>query len=224
MDKKNKSIHLNIKADSVGDDGTFEGYGSVFNVLDSYGDKVVPGAFEKTINERKGKIALLWQHQPSQPIGVWLSMSEDSIGLKCKGKLLVNSNVPKADEAYSLLKAGAISGLSIGYIPVQQETDNKTGITTVKEVKLYETSLVTFPANESATVTQIRSAFDELTEEQRIKTLNFINTLTKSLEDATSRQCSEASEQKHSEVPQADTNTDEPLLHSLEILIKAMKA
>lgn len=223
MAQKNKVVHLSIK--SVNDDGTFDGYGSVFNNVDSYGDKVAPGAFSKTIQERKGKIALLWQHDPTQPIGVWTNMQEDNLGLRVQGQLLVNKNVPQADAAYSLLKAGAVSGLSIGYTPVVQEYDKSTSVNTLKEVKLYETSIVTFPANEMATVTSIKSAFEELTEEQRIKTLAFINTLTKSLEDATSRQLSEASDKKHSDTPEADSNDDEPqVLHSLERLIKAMTA
>jgi uncharacterized protein len=223
MEKKTKHLSLSIKA--VGEDGTIEGYGSVFGNVDSYGDIVERGAFTKTLGERGNKVKLLWQHDPRQPIGVWTNLSEDNIGLKVTGRLLINSNVPKADEAYSLLKAGALDGLSIGYSPVQQNYDAKTGINTVKEVKLYETSLVTFPANESASVTSVRSAFEELDEEQRVKTLTFINSLRNtSLDDSTQPPTSEASEGNTERKQQAEEKDDEPLLHSLEKLMKAMKA
>jgi hypothetical protein len=82
-----KSIALDLKA--VGDDGTFEGYGSVFGVVDSYREVVEPGAFMASLAKRKAKgIKLLWQHDASQPIGVWDDLAEDSKGLWGKGRLL----------------------------------------------------------------------------------------------------------------------------------------
>ena len=151
---------LEIKA--VNDDGTFEGYGSVFHIEDDYKDVVIPGAFVKSIAHHKSKgimPALLWQHNSAKPLGVWEEMAEDEHGLKCKGRLLID-DVQLAKEAHALLKAGAISGLSIGYRTIVDEYDRDSGVSTLKELELWETSLVTFPANDAARVTSVKSVRD----------------------------------------------------------------
>jgi phage head maturation protease len=84
-------------------------------------------------------------------------MKEDEHGLYVEGKLLIGQNVPKADEAYALLKAGALSGLSIGFVTKQHLWDDKKGVRYLKEVELWETSLVTFPANGAARITAVKS-------------------------------------------------------------------
>src|ERR1700754_5362483 len=112
---KNAGEPLEVKA--LGDDGTFEGYGSIFKNVDSYGEVVEPGAFTASLVDARQKgrsIKMLWQHDPSQPIGVWGEMAEDSKGLYVKGRLL-KDKVPQATAAYELLKEGALDGLSIGY-------------------------------------------------------------------------------------------------------------
>jgi len=160
MNKKYLVRPLQIKA--VNDDGTFEGYGSVFHVEDSYKDVVAPGAFIKSLAAHKAKgmmPALLWQHNSAQPLGVWEEMKEDEHGLFCKGRLLIE-DVQLAKEAHAFLKAGAISGLSIGYRTIVDEYDREAGIITLKELELWETSLVTFPANDAARVTGVKSERD----------------------------------------------------------------
>jgi len=151
-----------IKA--IDDEGGFSGYGSVFDVVDSYKDVVVAGAFKNTIAdfEEKGDMpALLWQHSSAEPIGVWESIAEDEHGLKMSGRLALD--VQRGREAHSLLKMGAVKGLSIGYsVPTGgQEFDKDSGINSLTEIKLFETSLVTFPANESAQVTEVRAALEK---------------------------------------------------------------
>lgn len=143
---------------SINESGTFEGYGSVFGVKDSYSEIVAPGAFAETLEKHKtaGTMpALLWQHRSGEPIGVYTSMSEDSIGLKVSGQLALKTT--RGAEAYELLKMGAISGLSIGFMPREDSYDKLTGITTLKKVDLWETSLVTFPANDAARVQGVKS-------------------------------------------------------------------
>lgn len=143
---------------SISESGTFEGYGSVFGVKDSYSEIVAPGAFAETLEKHKtaGTMpALLWQHRSGEPIGVYTSMSEDSIGLKVSGQLALKTS--RGAEAYELLKMGAISGLSIGFMPREDSYDKLTGITTLKKVDLWETSLVTFPANDAARVQGVKS-------------------------------------------------------------------
>ena len=135
--------------------GTFEGYASVFGNIDEQGDIVDKGAFAKTIQEN-GKVPLIWQHKPQEPIGVSLSLIEDSRGLKIQGQL--NLDVVRGREAYSLLKQGAIRGLSIGYDVVKKTADN--GVRRLKELRLWEISLVTFPANTQAIVVSVKEDSD----------------------------------------------------------------
>lgn len=151
-----RSVALQIKA--TGDDGAIEGYGSVFGVKDSYDDIVVKGAFEKSIDAHKSNKtmpALLWQHDATQPIGVWTEMSEDSNGLVLRGKLALDT--VRGKEAHTLLKMGALNGLSIGFMTKQSEYDNEKQIRMLTEVDLWETSIVTFGANSKARITQVKS-------------------------------------------------------------------
>ena len=128
--------------------------------MDYYNEVVVAGAFAKTLREHKkeGRMpALLWQHDAHEPIGIFTMMKEDDHGLYVEGKLLIGANVPNADKAYSLLKAGALSGLSIGFMTKKHEWDEDKRLRYLKEVELWETSLVTFPANTAARVTGVKS-------------------------------------------------------------------
>lgn len=152
-----KNLDFGFELKSISDTGTFEGYGSVFGVKDSYDEIVAPGAFAETLANHKAAgtmPALLWQHRSGEPIGVYTSMSEDSIGLKVSGQLALKTT--RGAEAYELLKMGAISGLSIGFMPREDSYDKLTGITTLKKVDLWETSLVTFAANPAAQVTGVK--------------------------------------------------------------------
>lgn len=151
--------HLEFVADikAVGEEGSgeFEGYGSVFGVVDSYNDIVVKGAFEDSLKEY-GMPKLLLQHSTWMVGGKWLEAREDEKGLWLKGQL--NLEVQSAREVYALMKQGAINGLSIGYRTLEEEINRVTGENTIKKVRLYEVSIVTFPANEAATVTGVKSA------------------------------------------------------------------
>lgn len=160
MTMRMKAMPLKIKA--LNDDGTFTGYGSVFDVKDAYGDVVQKGAFAGTLKswgEKQKLPPMLWQHKHSEPIGVYEKMTEDEHGLLVEGRLLIDDDV-LAKRAYGHLKAGSISGLSIGYtIPKGGgEWDDKEGIFRLKNVNLWEVSLVTFPANEAAQIDSVKSA------------------------------------------------------------------
>ena len=112
-----RSFALQIKSS---EDGPIEGYGSVFGVKDSYDDVIAAGAFAATLAAHKAAgtmPAMLWQHDPDKPCGVWDEMSEDSGGLKVKGRLALETE--KGKEAHALLKMGALNGLSIGFISKQ---------------------------------------------------------------------------------------------------------
>jgi len=152
-----RSFAMQIKA--TGDDGMIEGYGSVFGVADSYDDVIARGAFAASLKAHKAAgtmPAMLWQHEADEPIGVWTEMSEDAKGLKVRGQLCLDTSCGK--EAYALLKMGALNGLSIGFISRQWSYDTETDIRTLTEVDLWEVSLVTFPANESARVIGVKAS------------------------------------------------------------------
>jgi uncharacterized protein len=156
MNLKTRDFAFEVK--SIEEDGTFSGYGSVFGVVDSYGEIVAPGAFldSLAVHKTKGTMpALLWQHRSSEPLGVFTAMEEDSIGLKVSGQIALKTQ--RGAEAYELLKMKAISGLSIGFIPRDESRDKATGVVTLKRVDLWETSLVTFPANDAARVQGVKS-------------------------------------------------------------------
>lgn len=155
-----RSFALQIKA--AGDDGTVEGYGSVFGVRDNYDDVIAKGAFVQSLKDHKAAgtmPAMLWQHDADKPIGIWTEMIEDEKGLRIKGRLAMET--VKGKEAHALLKMGAINGLSIGFMSKEWAYDRETEVRTLTAIDLWEVSLVTFPANEKARVTNVKSA-DEL--------------------------------------------------------------
>lgn len=155
-----RSFALQIKA--AGDDGTVEGYGSVFGVRDNYDDVIAKGAFIQSLKDHKAAgtmPAMLWQHDADKPIGVWTEMVEDEKGLRIKGQLAMET--VKGKEAHALLKMGALNGLSIGFMSKEWAYDRDTEVRTLTAIDLWEVSLVTFPANEKARVTNVKSA-DEL--------------------------------------------------------------
>lgn len=157
MERKHLSRPFELKA--VNDNGTFEGYGSVFGVEDWYRDIVAPGAFAKTLAawKLKGTMpSLCWQHDMERVIGVYEEMREDEYGLYLKGRLL-KDDIELAREAYALLKNRAVSGLSIGYRVLVDEYNRDADVRTLIELELWEVSLVTMPANDLARVESVKN-------------------------------------------------------------------
>jgi len=156
MDRKSIDVGFQVKA--LSDDGMIEGYGSVFGVRDSYSDIVAAGAFKASLAAHRAAgtmPALLWQHRSDEPIGVWTSMVEDQKGLAVVGQLAMDTT--RGREAHALLKMRAINGLSIGFYSKEWKYDTENDVRTLTEVDLWETSLVTFPANSAARVTAVKS-------------------------------------------------------------------
>lgn len=165
-----KTLDFGCELKATGDTGTFEGYGSVFNITDRGGDIVAAGAFAETLAAAKaaGRLpAMLWQHRQAEPIGVYTEMEEDAIGLKVKGKLALKT--ARGAEAYELMKMGAISGLSIGYRVRDDSWDRVTGVRTIKKADLHELSLVTMPMNDASRVSAVKTIeeLDSLSEIER---------------------------------------------------------
>lgn len=142
--------------------GIFEGYAAVFENVDSAGDRIVPGAFAKSLAQcrTEGRFPpLLWQHDTQKPIGVWEDMYEDGHGLYVRGRLFAD-DIAQAREAYALLRENVVSGLSIGYRTVQSSRDTAAaGVRILSELDLLEVSIVTFPANDRARVRAVKSQF-----------------------------------------------------------------
>lgn len=157
---KTKHLQIPLEIKSVSETGVFSGYGSVFHNEDSYGDVVRPGAFKKSLAKwaKKGRLPpMLWQHDRREPIGVFTKMVEDEKGLFVEGRLLID-DIPQARAAYALLKEKALGGMSIGYREILIEQDHDEKVTNLLELDLWEVSVVTFPANEEATVDSVKSA------------------------------------------------------------------
>ena len=137
-----------------GDIGIIEGLGSHFDNVDSGGDVIRPGAFTDSIKRKNPK--MLWQHDPSEVIGKWDSAVETEKGLNLTGRLALQTR--RGGEAYQLTKMDAMDGLSIGFtIPAGGADIKSDGVREINEIDLWEVSVVTFPMNELATVTAVKS-------------------------------------------------------------------
>lgn len=129
---------------TVIDGHVLEGYASLFGLSDHGGDMVQPGAYKASLEKlaaKGGRVKMLWQHDPAQPIGVWDEVREDDKGLWVKGRIL--TDLERGREAAALIAAGAIDGLSIGYRTLRSE--KAAGGRKLSELELWEVSLVTFP-------------------------------------------------------------------------------
>jgi HK97 family phage prohead protease len=149
---QHKAVSLELKREPD-QDGSFEGYASVFGIVDQGMDVVARGAFNKSLGKRRVK--MLWQHDMAQPIGVWDEIQENERGLFVRGRLL--KEVDKGREAMALLRAGAIDSMSIGYRTIEAVPEAEGRVRKLTEVDLYEISLVTFPMLPDAKVTAVKS-------------------------------------------------------------------
>jgi HK97 family phage prohead protease len=129
-----------------------EGYAAVFGNRDSYGDIIMPGAFEESLATREVKV--LWQHNTMHPIGLQEAAVEDEFGLAVVGALTNTELV--TGTVVPLLLDGVISGLSIGYNVLEEDYDGELQAWLLKKIELWEWSPVTFPANELATVSTVK--------------------------------------------------------------------
>lgn len=152
-------LELKFKSDGVTDEGSFSGVASPYGNIDLGNEVVERGAFTKSLSEST-EVPILWQHQRETVIGVGVLVDTPK-GLEIKGDLVLE--VEKAREAHALLKRKALKGLSIGYEVVKGPIEN--GVRRLKELKLWEVSLVTFPMNPLAQVTSFKG-FDFGTEQE----------------------------------------------------------
>jgi len=152
-------LECDYKELDTDDDGTFEGYASVFNNKDLGNDVIKQGAFSESIKGKKPRqIKLLYQHKTDEPIGVIDSLVEDTRGLKIKGRLAMGTQ--KGKEVFELMKMGALDSMSIGYrlSPDDYKYSDKLKKRTITNLDLMEISMVTFPMNPKAKITKVKLA------------------------------------------------------------------
>jgi HK97 family phage prohead protease len=164
-------------------EGQFEGYASVFGNKDSYGDVVMPGAFTNTLADWKAldaPIPLLWSHRMDDPdmnIGS-VEAAQDDHGLKVVGTLDMDS--PKAAQVYRLLKSGRVQQMSFAYdvIDGAQVTKDGDSAYELRDLKLYEVSVVPIGANQETEILAVKTAAELLgTKEGRVLAAKHIDSL-----------------------------------------------
>jgi HK97 family phage prohead protease len=145
----------------IGADGRFCGYAAIFGLPDDGGDVVAPGAFGASLKRRgAGRVRMLFQHDPKEPVGRWTRLIEDSEGLWAEGEL--TAGVPRADALRALIGAGAINGLSIGFRTVRADRLARGKLRRLDEIDLWEISIVTFPMQDRARIGGADRARDAL--------------------------------------------------------------
>ncbi|MDP3533506.1 MAG: HK97 family phage prohead protease [Alphaproteobacteria bacterium] len=165
-------LTLPFETKNISEEGLITGYASIFGVIDYQKDQVQKNAFKDNLLkwQRKNKWPkMLWNHNASEPIGVWTKMVEDQNGLYVEGKLL--KDVRRGAEIYALLKNGAIDGLSIGYSVQESHFDTQKKCRHLTKIDLHEVSFVTFAANPEAQILSLKN--------------NEIQQLNASIQDAT---------------------------------------
>ena len=158
---------LKFKSHGIGElkEGIVSGYASKFGNVDSDGDIIAKGAYEKTLSDRGDRIAFLWQHDIHQPLGKPQAMREDLKGLFVEAKI---SDTSLGRDVKTMIEDEVIKEFSVGFVPVVQEYNKETDINTIKEIKLFEFSLVTIAANPEAVVTGMKGEFKPIDEIDRV--------------------------------------------------------
>ena len=205
-----------IKAEDTDkeDEGTFEGYASIFGNKDLGNDVVVEGAFAKSIARRGAKgVKMLYQHDAKQPIGVYDEIIEDDRGLRVKGRLALATQ--RGREVFERMKMGAIDGLSIGYKVDSKgyHYDDRGKRRMLKEVDLMEISAVTFPMNPRARVQGVKSD----------RTVREWEEILRDAGDLSRQEAKVAAAAVAKSLSQRDAD-DENLLASISQLTKIMKS
>jgi len=144
---------------------TFKGYGSTFGNIDRDDEMMVAGCFREHIASQTP--ALLWQHQMSEPLGVYTVVREDGKGLYVEGQMPMDDDFVRG-RVVPQMKAGSVKTMSIGFTVDEYAYDKENDIIKFTKVKVWEISLVTIPANAQAMITEMKS----LEEAENITELN----------------------------------------------------
>ncbi|AGS60719.1 HK97 family phage prohead protease [Proteus sp. DFP240708] len=146
-----------IKFTGDGTQGVFEGYASVFSHQDLDGDIILPGAFKHVLDKQKQKVAMFYNHRVWElPVGKWEYMEEDQKGLRVRGQLTPGHSA--AQDLKAAMKHGTVDGLSIGFGCLRNDFERTPSGRIFKNISLLrEISICTFPANDQAQVSSLKS-------------------------------------------------------------------
>lgn len=146
-----KAYGLEVK--TLDAEGRFSGLLSTYGNVDLVGDICDPGCWDESVMAKGGRIPLLWQHDQGEPIGT-LTVTDTRSALAVEGR--INLGTIRGREAHALLRAGDLSGMSVGFALIDASYDDD-GIRHIVKADLWEGSLVTFPANPSAHVSGVKT-------------------------------------------------------------------
>lgn len=217
---------LSVKIKSYQDSGKVEGYVSIYGNKDLNGDIVEPGAFTKTVMESGGEVVLLLHHDRTRPVGL-AKLEEREKGLFLSGQIA--TDLPDGELAHKQAAKGLLRGLSIGYRTVKEMWDDAAKAFRLYEVKLFEASLVTIPANPLTLIESVKAEQDLIARAaEDIKA-------GRTLSAATRKRLEAAIEEIQALLTQADASdeaanggksatADEPLMHSLRGLTAILRA
>lgn len=162
---EHKTAPLSFALKALGDQGEIEGYALTYGNVDQGGDICLKGCATNSLRKRPpNKVKMLLGHDSLMIIGKWTDFIDDDKGLLGKGRLFLN--IQKGRETYELLKEDAIDGLSIGYRTIKDAWDPERNARLLEEIDMREVSVVPFPMNEQAIVTNVKSAQDIKTKRQ----------------------------------------------------------
>jgi len=217
---------LSFKIKSVQETGEIEGFVSIYGNKDLNGDIVEPGAFTKTLQENGGEIVLLLHHDRTRPIGT-ARLTDDSKGLRLNGT--IETDLPDGKLAHAQAMKKMLKGLSIGYRTVKEMWDDAAKAYRLFEVKLFEASMVTIPANPLTLIESVKNQAEFMQRAaEDIKAGRTLSAATrKRLESAiTDIQAllAEADALDEAADDGKTVNADEPLLHSLRAATAILRA
>ncbi|MEG1562526.1 MAG: HK97 family phage prohead protease [Bacteroides sp.] len=154
-----------FELESINENGEFSGYAAVFGNKDSGDDIIEKGAFSATIRDDFDRIKILALHNDCWlPVGKPLELREDEKGLYIRGKI---SDTSMGRDIHTLMKDDVLNELSIGYDAVVFDYDSEQGARHLKEVKLWEISIVTWAMNDQAKIDEVKSLAESLRTEAK---------------------------------------------------------
>ncbi|QBX68709.1 HK97 family phage prohead protease [Serratia quinivorans] len=147
-----------IKFLGDGTQGIFEGYASVFGNVDSDNDIILAGAFKNTLQTQTRKVAMFFNHRAWElPVGKWDALQEDTKGLFVRGQLTPGHS--GASDLKAAMQHGTVEGMSVGFSVTKDDYSlAANGGRIFKNITaLREISVCTFPANEQAGISAMKS-------------------------------------------------------------------
>ena len=218
--------HLPFKIKAVNDTGEIEGYVSVYGNKDLNGDIIEPGSFSKTLQESGGQVVLLLHHDRTRPIGTAF-LNEDAKGIRLLGR--IETDLPDGNLAHKQAQKGMLKGLSIGYRTVKEMWDDTVKAYRIMELKLFEASMVTIPANPLTLITGVKEYAETIARaHDEIKAGKVLSKATRTRLDAIAKEIqallaeADATDEAADEGKSLDRT--EPLLHSLSGLTAILRA